>query len=115
MFAGNDEDSEKIFSALQHLKYNKHEVIIFHVTDKIFEQEFAFTNRPYKFVDLETGQILKLNPNEIRETYIDRTNKLVKELNDRCGQYMIDIVEADINKGFDEVLKPYLLKRAKYY
>ncbi len=115
MFAGNDDDSEKLFSALQHLKYNKHEVIIFHVTDKKFEQEFAFTNRPYKFVDLETGQILKLNPNEIRETYIDRTNKLVKQLNDRCGQYMIDIVEADINKGFDEVLKPYLLKRAKYY
>jgi len=115
MFAGNDEDSEKLFSALQHLKYNKHEVIIFHVTDKKFEQEFAFTNRPYKFVDLETGQVLKLNPNEIRETYIDRTNKLVKQLNDRCGQYMIDIVEADINKGFDEVLKPYLLKRAKYY
>jgi len=115
MFAESDEDNEKLFSALQHLKYNKHEVIIFHVTDKKFEQEFAFTNRPYKFVDLESGQILKLNPNEIRETYIERTNKLVKELNTRCGQYMIDIVEADINKGFGEVLKPYLLKRAKYF
>jgi uncharacterized protein (DUF58 family) len=115
MFTGRDEDSEKLFSALQHLKYNKHEVIIFHVTDKKMEQEFGFTNRPYKFVDLESGQILKLNPNEIRETYIERTEKLVKELTTRCGQYGIDLVEADINKGFGEVLKPYLIKRAKYF
>jgi len=115
MFTTNDDESEKLFSALQHLKYNKHEVIIFHVTDKKMEQEFAFTNRPYKFVDLESGQVLKLNPNEIRETYTERTQKLISELNTRCGQFGIDIVEADINKSFGEVLKPYLLKRSKYF
>ncbi len=115
MFTTNDEESERLFSALQHLKYNKHEVIIFHVTDKKMEQEFSFTNRPYKFVDLESGQVLKLNPNEIRETYVERTEKLVKELNTRCGQFGIDIIEADINKGFSEVLKPYLLKRARFF
>jgi uncharacterized protein (DUF58 family) len=115
MFLGKDEDTEKLFSALQHLKYNKHEVIIFHVTDKKMEQEFEFANRPYKFIDLETGNIIKLNPNEVREKYISRTKALVDELNLKCGQYGIDIVEADINKGFNEVLKPYLIKRAKYF
>lgn len=111
----SDTDNDKLFSALQHLKYNKHEVIIFHVTDKKLEQEFAFANRPYKFVDLESGQILKLNPNEIRETYIERTNTFISELNLKCGQFGIDIIEADINKGFSEVLKPYLIKRARFF
>ncbi len=115
MFSTKDESSEKLFSALQHLKYNKHEVIIFHVSDKKFEQDFAFSNRPYKFVDLETGNILKLNPNEIREIYIERTQNLVNELKEKSIQFGIDIIEADINKGFGEVLKPYLIKRAKYF
>ncbi len=115
MFYDNNTDTEKLFSALQHLKYNKHEVIIFHVTDKKLEQEFEFANRPYKFVDLESGNVLKLNPNEIRETYINRTKAHVDELRLKCGQYGIDIIEADINKGFNEVLKPYLIKRAKYF
>lgn len=115
MFYDKSTDTEKLFSALQHLKYNKHEVVIFHVTDKKLEQEFEFTNRPYKFVDLESGNVLKLNPNEIRETYINRTKAHVDELRLKCGQYGIDIIEADINKGFNEVLKPYLIKRAKYF
>jgi len=115
MFLGKENDTEKLFSALQHLKYNKHEVVIFHVTDKKFEQEFEFANRPYKFIDLETGNVIKLNTNEVRETYIERTKSLVDELTLKCGQFGIDLIEADINKGFNEVLKPYLIKRAKYY
>ncbi len=115
MFLGSNEDAEHLFSALQHLKYNKHEIVIFHVTDKKFEQEFEFANRPYKFIDLENGNIIKLNPNEVRETYITRTQALTNELKLKCGQFDIDIIEADINKGFNEILKPYLIKRAKYF
>lgn len=111
----HDTDKETLFSALQHLKYNKHEVIIFHVTDKKLEQEFSFDNRPYKFVDLETGKTIVLNPVEVKNLYIRRTEEEFKELEYRCGLYGIDFVEADINKSIDEVLKPYLIKRSKFY
>ncbi|MTI30378.1 DUF58 domain-containing protein, partial [Cytophagales bacterium RKSG123] len=30
-----------------------------------------------------------------------------------CGQLKIDLVEADINKGFNPILNAYLAKRAK--
>ena len=33
----------------------------------------------------------------------------------RCAKYHIDFVEADINKGFDQILKPYLLKRERLF
>jgi uncharacterized protein (DUF58 family) len=60
------ENSEKLFSALQHLKHNKHEVVLFHVVDKKKEMDFEFENRPYVFVDMETGEEVKLQSNQVK-------------------------------------------------
>lgn len=106
-------NNEELFSALQHLKHNKHEVILFHVTDKQKELDFDFENRPYKFIDMETGEVLKLHPNEVKENYLKEMNAYKKELLLKCGQYKIDLIEADINLGFEQVLLPYLVKRTK--
>jgi uncharacterized protein (DUF58 family) len=106
-------NSEELFSALQHLKHNKHEVILFHVVDKQKELDFDFDNRPYRFVDMETGEEVKLHPNEIKDTYLTQMAAYKKELMLKCGQYKIEFVEADINEGFDQVLMPYLIKRTR--
>lgn len=113
MFANGN--AEELFSALQHLRYNKHEIILFHVKDKRMEEQFEFSNRPHIFVDMESGQEIKFSPNEIRETYKQKIMEFYHELKLRCGQYQIDVVEADINEGFREVLLPYLIKRSKLY
>lgn len=103
----------ELFSALQHLKHNKHEVILFHVTDKKAEIEFSFDNKPYKFIDLESGEEIKIRPHEIRDDYIRRVDEFRSELIRRCAQYRIELVEADINLGFQQILLPFLLKRMK--
>jgi uncharacterized protein (DUF58 family) len=105
----------ELFSALQHLKYNKHEVILFHVSDKEKEFDFDFENRPYRFIDLESDREIKLNPHEIREAYVEKVSKFKQELKMKCGQYRIDFVEANINEGFEHILLSYLLKREKLY
>jgi uncharacterized protein (DUF58 family) len=105
-------NNEELFSALQHLKYRKHEVVLFHVTDKKKELDFEFENKPYHFIDLESGEEIKLNPTQIREQYIEQIGKFNEELKIKCGQYKIDLVEADINQGFDSVLYTYLVKRS---
>lgn len=102
-----------LFSSLQHLKHNKHEVILFHVTDKKAEVDFSFDNKPYKFIDLESGEEIKIKPQEIREDYIRRVSDFRSELIRRCAQYHIEFVEADINLGFKQILLPFLLKRMK--
>lgn len=104
---------EDLFSALQHLKHNKHEVILFHVTDKKHEIEFDYENRPYIFVDMESGEKVKVKSNEVKEHYASQMEEFIKELQLRCHQYKIDLIEADINKPFNEVLLPYLVKRMK--
>lgn len=108
----NSFDTE-LFSALQHLRHNKHEVILFHVTDKKSEIDFTFDNKPYKFIDLESGEEVKIRPQEIRDEYVSRTAEFKSELIKRCAQYHIEIVEADIRLGFKQILLPFLLKRMK--
>ncbi|MCD4788572.1 MAG: DUF58 domain-containing protein [Bacteroidales bacterium] len=107
--------ADELFSALQHLKHNKHEVILFHVIDKQKEIDFNYENRPYKFIDLESGQELKVTPNEVKEIYTKKITAYKNELKLKCGQYRIDFIEADINRGFEQILLPYLLKREKLY
>lgn len=108
-------NTEELFSALQHLRYNKHEIILFHVKDKRMEEQFEFSNRPHIFIDMESGREIKFSPNEIRETYKQKMAEFYKELQLRCGQFQIDFVEANINEDFKEVLLPYLIKRSKLY
>jgi len=109
------EKPEIVLSALQHLRYNKHEVVLFHITDKEHEIEFKYANRPYKFIDLETGQTIKLNPNDIRSLYQSRTKEYIETFKAACGQYLIDFVEVDIKSDFKDVLASYLIKRKKMY
>lgn len=111
----NISNIEEVFSSLQHFKHYNHEVIFFHVYDKKLEEDLNMDNRPHKFVDLETNEQIKLNPLDVREKYIAESSKLREELKVKCGKYDIDYVEADINKGFESILLPYLFKRSKLH
>ncbi len=109
------ENTDELFEALQHLKYNKHEVLLFHVTDHRQEKEFDFRNQPYRFVDLETGEHLRFSPNDLKKNYEIAMANYFEEMRVRCGQYHIDLAEADINEDFKHVLYTYLLKRKRLY
>jgi hypothetical protein len=112
MFESN-ENTEKLFSALQHLKHNKHEVILFHTVDKELEIDFEFENRPYEFIDMESGERVKLQSNQVKEYYQQRIKKFTQDLKTKCLQYRIDLIEADIRKGFNPILQNYLVKRSR--
>ncbi len=109
------ENTDELFEALQHLKYNKHEVLLFHVTDHRQEKEFDFRNQPYRFVDLETGEHLRFSPHDLKKNYERAMSDYFEEMRVRCGQYHIDLAEADINEDFKHVLYTYLLKRKRLY
>jgi len=109
------QNAEDVFDALRHIKHNKHEVILFHIVDASRELNFEYKNRPYKFVDMETGETIKFNPKEVKEEYVKQMSSFTEELKLKCGSYNIDLVEVDINRGFNEVLLPYFLKRKKMF
>ena len=110
----NDTEEEKLFEALQHLKYNKHEVILFHTFDKKREVNFDFSNRPKRFVDVETGEYVNLYAENIKDQYEEAVQNYFKELELRCAQYRIKYVLTDTNESFNKILTTYLVERQKF-
>ena len=110
------DDPEKVndlFQALEHMKHNKHEVILFHTVDKQLEVDFDLGNKPHKLIDMETGEEMKVEPIEIRESYKKEINKYFNEIAMRCLDQRIDFMPVDIHEDYDAVLLSYLLKRQK--
>ncbi|WOD44654.1 DUF58 domain-containing protein [Hwangdonia lutea] len=108
------EDEVKLFEALRHLKYNKHEVILFHVIDKDKELKFDFDNKPKRFIDVETGEHINLYADAIKDNYNKAVSNYFDALRLKCGQYKIKYVEADINNHFNNVLTTYMVERQKF-
>ena len=109
----DDSSQNSLFDALQHLKYNKHEVLLFNVVDRESEVNFNFENRPYTFIDLESGQQVKAQPIQIKEAYHQRMNDFRTSIQQRSAQLKIDLIDADIQSGVKSVLESYLIKRRK--
>lgn len=103
----------EIFAALNHLRHNLHEVLLFHVSDKKTEANFDFEDRPYEFIDLESGDRVKVQASAVKAYYQEQAQALRQELVLRCGQFKIDLIDADIGKNIDQILLPYLIKRQK--
>ncbi|TYA69988.1 DUF58 domain-containing protein [Seonamhaeicola marinus] len=108
------EDDVKLFEALRHLKYNKHEVILFHVFDKEKEFTFNFDNTPKRFVDVETGEFINLYADTVKENYSKKVEAYFTALKLKCAQYKIKYVEADINDSFNHILTTYMVERQKF-
>ena len=107
------EREQELFGALQHLKHAKHEVVLFHTIDKRREIAFEFDNRPYEFIDMESGERVKLQPQQVKDHYVKQVAAYQERLRLKCLQFKIDYVEADIMAGFRPILQQYLVKRAR--
>lgn len=111
----SEEGFEKIFNGLQHLKHGNHEVIVFHTLDKKLELEFDFENKPYEFIDIETNQKVKVNPQHIKKDYLNKIKEHTKTIKLKCAQYKIDFIEVDVNAPVHQVLSTYMVKRQKKF
>lgn len=109
----SNNQSEELFAAMRHLKYAKHEVIIFNTSDWHTEVDFNFDQRPHIFIDIETGEELKVLPNEVKENYLINVQQYRKNLSLKCAQYGIDLIDCDVKNGYRDILQAYLVKRTK--
>jgi uncharacterized protein (DUF58 family) len=107
------ENQEELFASLQHLKYNKHEVVIFNVHEQQHELNFDFKNRPHHFIDIETGAQIKVNPTLVKDAYLQKIQTQKKELELKCAQYKINLIDAAVENGFNQVLNGWLIKRSR--
>lgn len=108
---GND---EALFNALQHLKHNKHKVVLFHVMDKKTEFSFDFDNTPRKFIDMESGEEVNLFAENVKGEYEKLVAGYFKKIADTCIQYRIKYVPVSVDEKFEKILTTYLVEKQKF-
>jgi uncharacterized protein (DUF58 family) len=106
--------NEALFNALQHLKHNKHKVVVFHVIDKKTEINFNFDNAPRKFIDLETSEQINIFADTIKEAYEDKVNDYFKSLAMTCAQNKIKYVPVAVEDSFETILTTYLVEKQMF-
>jgi uncharacterized protein YrzB (UPF0473 family) len=108
---GND---EALFNALQHLKHNKHKVVLFHVIDKKTELGFDFDNAPRKFIDMESGEEVNLFAENVKDEYEKLVAAYFKKVAETCMQYQIKYVPVSVDEKFEKILTTYLVEKQKF-
>ncbi len=112
MFQNND--NELLFKALQHLKHNKHKVIVFHVLDKNTEVLLNYDNTPRKFIDIETKQEINLFAENIQQEYQKATQIYFDKIASTCAMYKIKYVPVSVTDSFEKTITTYLTEKQKF-
>ena len=108
-----DTKTEQLIKAFQHLRYEKHEVLVFCVSDVKTEEQLAFADRPHIFYHLEGKEKIKLNPAEIRQVYQKHMQKKRQLIFDKCGTMGVHVTPIDVDDDFDKLLTSALRRRTK--
>ena len=104
-------NEETLLNALQHLKHNKHKVVLFHVIDSRTELNFDFDSTPRKFIDLESGEEVNLFSENIKDAYEKRAESYFKKLALTCAQNKIKYVPVATGENFEKILTTYLVEK----
>lgn len=110
----NETSQEQLFEALRHLRYNKHEVVLFHIYDGEKELKFNFSNTPKRFTDVETGEKIDLYADHIKDAYTKAVTEYFSILKLKCLQYNIKYFPIDIHENFNTVITTFLIERKKF-
>lgn len=105
---------EALFNALQHLKHDKHKVVLFHVIDQKTEQMFDFDNTPRKFIDVETGDEINIFADNVKEAYEKQAESYFKKLAQTCAQNRIKYIPVGVGDNFDKILTSYLVEKQSF-
>jgi uncharacterized protein (DUF58 family) len=108
------EDEQALFNALQHLKHNKHKVVLFHVVDAKTELNFDFDNAPRKFIDVETGEEVAVFAENVKQEYEKQVENYFKKLALTCAQNRIKYIPVSVDTSFEKIMTTYLIEKQKF-
>ena len=112
MFQSGNE--EALMNALQHLKHDKHKVVLFHVVENKSEINFDFDNAPRKFIDLESGEEINIFADNVRDAYEKQVEAYFKKLALSCAQNNIKYVPVAVKEPFEKILTTYLVEKQRF-
>jgi len=103
-------DLDALESAVQRLRYQKHEVVLFQV---MHHDELAFEfDGMRKFVGLEGPEELLTQPEDIRQGYLRAMRRFNDRFEEMCQRNRVERVLVDTSRDMGEVFVDYLNKRS---
>lgn len=105
------DEVDGILDGLRHLRFDGHEVIVFHVLHPD-EVEFPFGGM-VKFDGLEDQRQLLTRPQLIRPAYLRALEKYLKDLQMGCERNHCDYVRLNTGRPLAEGLAAYLARRLR--
>ena len=100
-------------NSIKHLRHHLHEIVVFDVSHNELENNLNLQNKYYNVVDIETGESVKMHPNQIKERYVNERKIRLNQIHNLLKRQKVDLVNADIEGGFDQILMEYIIKRKK--
>jgi uncharacterized protein (DUF58 family) len=94
---------------LQHLRYRKHDISVFHLMDPQ-EIDFEF-ERPHRFVDLEDGTALVAEPNLIADEYKTALHDFLTAVRSTCHDASADYQLVTTDTPLEPLLREFLTAR----
>ena len=102
-------DTVALEEALQHLRYRKHDVCMFHLMDP---QEIAFQfDKPHRFVDMEDNTVLVVEPNLIADEYQEALREFLTNVKSACHNVHADYQLVTTDSPLEPLLRDFLLNR----
>jgi uncharacterized protein (DUF58 family) len=105
------EEPDAILEAIGPLRFRGNEIIVFHVLDNA-EIEFDF-DEASGFEDLESGEVIPVVPEALREEYRSMIRAHVAAIAERCSAGRIDYTMVNTSSPLDQALFTYLSMREK--
>jgi uncharacterized protein (DUF58 family) len=104
---------EEFANSTKHLRHHLHEIVVFDVSHNELENNLNLHNKYYNVVDIETGESVKMHPKQIKERYVSERKTRLNQIHNLLKRQKVDLVNADIEAGFDQILMEYIIKRKK--
>lgn len=107
------DDLDAVMQGFERLRFQKHEVILFHVWDP-WERDLPLEGH-CRFQDIETGEIVLTQADGVRSSYLAQVRQWCGELELQCRNRSVDRIELTTQDPLDQALLDYLVRRAKSY
>mgnify|MGYP000409101384 FL=1 len=102
-------DVDELLNCFEHLHFQKHDFALFHLLDPL-ELDLAL-DRPIRFQDLESNDVLLAEPEIIRDQYIEAVHEYLVKIHEGCNKHNADYRRVSTDQPYDSVIADFLIDR----
>jgi len=102
-------DLDELLNCFEHLHFQKHDFALFHLLDPL-ELDLDL-DRPVRFLDMESSDVLLAEPEIIRDLYLESVNEYLVKIHEGCNKHNADYRNVITDQSYEKVIADFLVDR----